>query len=618
MCGIVAYVGCREAVPILLDGLRRLEYRGYDSAGLTVAGAGGLATVKSSGRVAALEARLGGVSPAGGAGISHTRWATHGAPSDVNAHPHSDRSGQLALVHNGVIENYRELGRELVAKGHEFASETDSEVLAHRIGEIYEGLGELERGGVRLLESVRRGLAGIKGTYGIAVIHEDAPGHLVGARRGSPLVVGLAEGGRLLASDVAAIAPHTSEVIFLNDGDIVLLSAGDFEVRTLGGAVGSVEISEVDHLPDEVELSHYAHHMLKEIYEQPQAVASALRGRLHPEEGTAVLGGLQQTAAEVRAVRRVLLCGCGTAYHAAMVGARLVEELVRLPADALVASEFRYGNLPMERDSLVFALSQSGETIDTLAAAREAKRKGMRVLGIVNQVASSLARETDGGCYLHAGPEVGVAASKTFTSTVAVLALVALHLGRVHHLSQVEGQGLVEALEGLPRKLEEVLLVEGQVRAIAERYAGAAGFLFLGRLGSYPVALEGALKLKEISYLFASAHPSAELKHGVIALVDKRVPSVFVAPGEELLAKNLSSIQEVKARGGPVIAVTTASGELALREACDEVVVVPEMPGAMQSILSVVPLQFLSYHIAALRGCDIDKPRHLAKSVTVE
>lgn len=616
MCGIVGYIGKRQASPILLDGLRRLEYRGYDSAGMALQNGKGLEVLRRAGRIENLRQLVAEKSPVSIAGISHTRWATHGAPTDENAHPHCDKSGNLALVHNGVIENYQSLRDSLIADGHVFASETDTEVLAHLIGHFYE-LGNGEAPAKKLVSAVQQALSRVKGTYGIAAIHTDCPDVIVGARLGSPLVVGLGQEEHFLASDVSAIVAHTKEVIYLNDYDVVTITRDTFDVQSLEGGTAKVKVSTVDFTEDEAEKGDFPHYMLKEIYEQPQSLRNALRGRLSRDEATAVLGGLQMTPQELRQIDRIILSACGTACHAGMVGEYLIETLARIPTEVEIASEFRYRNVPTTKDTLQFVISQSGETIDTLAALREAKRKGIKCLGIVNNVASTIARETDGGIYIHAGPEIGVAATKSFTSQVAVLTLLSLLLGRIHHLSSTDGMEMIDELEAIPDKISWILDQATHIKTIAEKYAHVEGMLFMGRLINYPVALEGALKMKEISYIYASGHPSAELKHGVIALVKPELPSVFIAPHDAVFEKNISNIEEVKARKGPVIAVAT-EGHPHIEKVADDVIYVPRCPSILSPLLTAIPLQLLAYYVALARGCDVDKPRNLAKSVTVE
>src|SRR5467141_248143 len=623
MCGIVGYVGRAQATPILLDGLRRLEYRGYDSAGLAVINGGKLDTRKCAGRIAALAKLVRKQPVAGSLGISHTRWATHGSVNDENAHPHFDAAGKLALVHNGVIENYQALKDELVRDGDaSFRSETDTEVLAHLIGKLYDDscASTVDAPGkkARLFEAVRTALRQVIGTYGIAVVHADVPDFMIGARRGSPLVLGVGNGENFLASDVSAIVAYTRDAVYLNDFDIVAVSRDKFEISSVAGEPGNYQISKVEFGAEDVSKGDFPHYMLKEIFEQPNSVRDAMRGRLNTEECTAKLGGLNMTAGELRDVSRVVLTGCGTALHAALVGEYLIEQLANIPVEVEYASEFRHRNTPMSGNTLVFAISQSGETADTLGALRESQRKGFRTLGICNNVASTIARESDGGVYMHAGPEIGVAATKSFTSQVTILALIGLLLGRMRHLSTSQGSRVIEALEALPDQIESALKLSDQIRAVAKKYVEAEGMLFFGRQFNFPVALEGALKMKEITYLFAEGHPSAELKHGIIALVRPDLPSVFVAPDDAVFSKNLNNIEQVKARKGPVIAVTSGNGPKRLKEVANEIIVLPEAPEYVMPILAVVPLQLLAYHLAVQLGRDVDKPRNLAKSVTVE
>lgn len=617
MCGIIGYVGKASAAPILVEGLRRLEYRGYDSSGIAVMnGASAIETRKKSGRLANLKVLLAAEPAAGNCGISHTRWATHGEPSDANAHPHLDRSGRLALVHNGVIENHQVIKDRLLGEGHVFHSHTDSEVLAHLIGRAYDTSTETDPG-KRLVAALRESLKQVTGTYGIVAMHADIPGFLVGARLGSPLVVGLGKGENFLASDVSAIVSHTANAIYLQDRDLVCLSEDDFTIENFDGDESAYEVSRVEFTAEQTEMGDFPHYMLKEIFEQPTSIENAFRGRLLDDQASAILGGLGLTPRELRDVERIVLCGCGTASHAAMVGEYMIEHLARIPTEVEIASEFRYRNPPLDKNTLAFVISQSGETIDTLAAMREGQRKGHRVLGIVNSVASTIARESDGGSYLHSGPEIGVAATKSFTSQVTVLALLALLLGRMRHLSVDSGQRLLREIRELPGKVEKILAQTDAIREIALKYIDAPGMLFLGRQFNYPTALEGALKMKEISYIFASGHAAAELKHGVIALVSESVPSVFLMPRDSVYDKNVSTLEEVKARKGPVIAITT-EGNTDLERIADDVIYIPEVSECLSPILTVIPLQLLSYHFAVARGCDVDKPRNLAKSVTVE
>ena len=618
MCGIVGYVGRSEAAPILLDGLRRLEYRGYDSAGVAIVDGRHVETRKCAGRIASLAKLMAEKPPAGSYGIGHTRWATHGKVTDDNAHPHFDASGKIALIHNGVIENYQALKDQLVVDGdNHFVSQTDTEVLAHLIGKIYQQL-DSKDSKARLVNAVRAALKQVVGTYGIAVVHSDIPDFMVGARRGSPLVLGVGKDENFLASDVSAIVAYTRDAVYLNDFDVVAIERDKFEISSLAGEAGDHEISKVEFTQEDIKKGDYAHYMLKEIFEQPDTVRDAMRGRLTVEECTAKLGGLNMTPAELRDVARVVLTGCGTALHAGMVGEYLIEQLATIPTEVEYASEFRHRNTPMTSNTLVFAISQSGETADTLGALRESRRKGYRTLGICNNVASTIARESDGGVYMHAGPEIGVAATKSFTSQLVILTLIGLLLGRMRHLSTAEGSRIIEALEALPEQAEKVLKLSDQIKEIAKKYADVNGMLFFGRQFNFPIALEGALKMKEITYLFAEGHPSAELKHGIIALVRPDLPSIFIAPEDAVFSKNLNNIEQVKARKGPIIALTSGNGAKQLKGLANDIIEVPSVPDPVSPILTVIPLQLLAYHLAVALGRDVDKPRNLAKSVTVE
>jgi glucosamine--fructose-6-phosphate aminotransferase (isomerizing) len=618
MCGIVGYVGRSEAAPILLDGLRRLEYRGYDSAGVAIVDGHHVETRKCAGRIASLAKLMAEKPPAGSYGIGHTRWATHGKVTDDNAHPHFDASGKIALIHNGVIENYQALKDQLVVDGdNHFVSQTDTEVLAHLIGKIYQQL-DGKDSKARLVSAVRAALKQVVGTYGIAVVHSDIPDFMVGARRGSPLVLGVGKDENFLASDVSAIVAYTRDAVYLNDFDVVAIERDKFEISSLAGEAGDHEISKVEFTQEDIKKGDYAHYMLKEIFEQPDTVRDAMRGRLTVEECTAKLGGLNMTPAELRDVARVVLTGCGTALHAGMVGEYLIEQLATIPTEVEYASEFRHRNTPMTSNTLVFAISQSGETADTLGALRESRRKGYRTLGICNNVASTIARESDGGVYMHAGPEIGVAATKSFTSQLVILTLIGLLLGRMRHLSTAEGSRIIEALEALPEQVEKVLELSDQIKEIAKKYVDVNGMLFFGRQFNFPIALEGALKMKEITYLFAEGHPSAELKHGIIALVRPDLPSIFIAPEDAVFSKNLNNIEQVKARKGPIIALTSGNGAKQLKALANDIIEVPSVPDPVSPILTVIPLQLLAYHLAVALGRDVDKPRNLAKSVTVE
>ena len=612
MCGIVGYTGGQDAPPILLAGLRRLEYRGYDSAGLATTDASRLRLRKCAGRVQALEDLLRADPVPGSCGISHTRWATHGPATDRNAHPHVGGSGDgtVALVHNGVIENHAALRAALEAAGVEFQSQTDTEVIAHLLAQ------ELGAGD-DLFGALQRVLPRLEGTYGLAAVSPRCPGLVVGAKWGSPLVVGLGEGEHFLASDPAAIAPHTDRVAHLQDGEAVRLTARDFAIYHRDQGSITPRIDRIDWSPDQAELGDHAHYMLKEIHQQPDTVRDACRGRLRRSEATAVFGGLNRTPRQLRQVRRIVFAACGTSWHAALVGEYLIERLANLPVEVEYASEFRYRNAPLDDRTLVFVLSQSGETADTLGALREARRRGHPSLAICNVVGSTIAREAEGGIYLHAGPEVGVASTKAFLAQVTVLTLLALHLGRLRNLSFTDGLALIDAIEAVPAMIARVLADEAVIVRAAERLAEARSVLYLGRDLHFPVALEGALKLKEISYLHAEGYPTAEMKHGPLALIDAATPTVFVAPRGPLHAKTLSNVEEVRARFGPVLAVGT-EGDDQLSALADHFLPIPDVPEVVQPLVAAVPLQLLAYHVARLRGCDIDKPRNLAKSVTVE
>jgi glucosamine--fructose-6-phosphate aminotransferase (isomerizing) len=555
-------------------------------------------------------------------GISHTRWATHGAPTDENAHPHVDQSGRIAIVHNGVIENYDRLKTKLKTAGHTFKSDTDTEVLAHLIGDHYARLKECRpqatNGATQLLtQAVICALKEIIGTYGIAVMCVDDPGVLVAARRGSPLIIGIGKGEHFLASDANAIVTHTQQVIYLNDYDVVTLSASGYTHASLGENTPVLQISQIEFDAQAAERCGYPHFMLKEIFEQPRSLQNALRGRIDRDEVMPRFGGLNMSAAELREVDRVVITACGTSWHAALVGEYLLEEFAHLPTEVEYSSEFRYRNAPLDPHTLVLAITQSGETLDTLAGLREARRRGHKVLAICNVVGSTIARESDGGIYLHAGPEIGVASTKAFTSQVGVLALLALLLGRIRMLSPSHATEVLNALEAIPDQIGAVLKQNEHIKKIALNYVNAQDFLFLGRGYNFPVALEGALKLKEISYIHAEGYPAAEMKHGPIALVDEKTPSVFLIPRDILYEKTFGNVEEIKARKGPVVAIATEGDDLIARKA-DDVVFLPATLPPLFPLLGVIPLQLLAYHIAVARGCDVDKPRNLAKSVTVE
>jgi glucosamine--fructose-6-phosphate aminotransferase (isomerizing) len=610
MCGIVGYVGARQAPPILLEGLRRLEYRGYDSAGVATLAGGSVQVRKKAGRIEALARHLLHDPVQGTTGIGHTRWATHGGPSDRNAHPHTAGHGRkrVAVVHNGVIENFAALRRCLQEEGVVFASDTDTEVIAQLIARHLED---------DLPEAVAAVLPLLEGTYGLAVASPALPDGIVAARLGSPLVVGFGEGETFLASDQAALAGFARQAVYLADGQMCVLRPGERNIFDRERAIVPASVHDLVCEAEDLTPGDHAHYMLKEIYEQPEALENALRGRLDDADATARFGGLNLDPRRLREAERVILTACGTSYHAALVGEYLFEELARLPVEVEYASEFRYRNAPIDQGTIVIAITQSGETADTLAALRESKRKGHPTLALCNVVGSSIAREADGGVYLHAGPEIGVASTKAFTNQVAVLATLALYFGRLRHLSAPQGKRLIAELKTMPDRIRQALRCHEKVRDIAARYAGARNFLYLGRQYQFPVALEGALKLKEISYIHAEGYPAAEMKHGPIALVDEETPSVFLMPRGAIFDKVMSNLMEIKARGGPVIAVVS-EGDSRVADVADEVIEVPEVPEYLQPLVTVVPLQLLAYHIALLRGCDVDKPRNLAKSVTVE
>ena len=616
MCGIVGYVGDSDAVPFLLEGLGRLEYRGYDSAGAAVLDRGKIEIRKAVGHVAALVEEIKNRPVSGRIGICHTRWATHGGVTLENAHPHRDASGKLALVHNGVVENHKHLRAGLESRGHVFTSQTDTEVISRLIGEAFDGHEEKSR--ETLMESTCEALRQVRGTYALGVVHEDLGDFLLAARRGSPLALGFGEDGQFLASDPAAVAEWARNFVYLNEGEIAWLDGEAYEVTNIDGSKAAPPVvRSMDYSAEAGSKGDFQHFMQKEIHEQPAILREVMRGRLIADEATARFNGLERRPEQMRLWENLIFTGCGTSFNAALAGEYIIEFLSRMPVECEIASEFRYRNSPLEAGTAVFALSQSGETADTLAALRECRRRGAPTFGICNNAFSTISRESDGGIDLRAGQEVGVAATKSFTSQVLVLAMFGLMLGRMRNLRQSDGAKILDALEKLPDLVAATLELEEDIRRIAKKYASANSFLFLGRQANFPVALEGALKLKEISYISTCAHPSAELKHGVIALVNEVTPCVFIAPQDELYEKNLGNIEEVKARNGPVIAVGT-QGDEALAGLCDDVVLVPPCEDFLTPILTVVPLQLLAYHIGVELGCDVDKPRNLAKSVTVE
>ena len=609
MCGIVGYTGKRAAAPVVLEGLKRLEYRGYDSAGLAVVN-GSLEVFRAPGKIAVLERELGTQLPEGTTAIAHTRWATHGAPNMVNAHPHADCGGTLALVHNGIIENAGALRQALTKRGHVFRSQTDTEVLSHLIEETHTK-------GTPLVDATAEALRQVEGTYGIAVISSREPETIVAARKGSPLLVAIGNGENFVASDASAVLAHTRSVVYLDDGEIAEVTPTDYRIMDLESAEKEKEIMQVEWDLATIERGGFAHFMLKEIMEQPESVCNTMRGRLLEEEGTVRFGGLNLSDEELLKVKRIVITACGTSWHSGLIGEYMMEELARIPTEVEYASEFRYRNPIVDEHTLVIGISQSGETADTLAALREAKRRGARTLGLINVVGSTIAREVDGGIYLHAGPEIGVASTKAFTSQIIALALLTLKMGRLRALSILQGREVVRALAKLPELVKQVLAKAPQVEEIADRLVRAQNVLYLGRGSNFPVALEGALKLKEISYIHAEGYPAAEMKHGPIALIDELMPVVFIAPKDAVHGKIVSNIEEVRARGGQVIAVVS-EGDTTITPLVDHVVTIPETMDMLTPILTSVPLQLLAYYVAVRRGCNVDQPRNLAKSVTVE
>ena len=624
MCGIVGFVGNRSAADYLLEGLRRLEYRGYDSAGIvTVTEDRQFHLVKAVGRIDALAEKTQVQPLPGGVGIGHTRWATHGAPSEINAHPHYGGDQVLALAHNGVIENYQALKEKLIEEGYRFHSATDTEVIAHLIASC------LAKCEARQKEfpadepfslpaaAVTEAVSRLRGTYGLVILFRDYPGAIIAARQGSPLVVGVGKGEHYIASDASPLAGRTDKIVYLADHQIAIVTADRLDVEHRDHGRVAHDVCELAIDAADVQLSGYPHYMLKEIFEQPETLENAMRGRLSDDDATAVFGGLNLSPQDLRRVNRILLTGCGTSFHAGLVGEYLIEELSRIPVEVEYASELRYRNPPMENGTLLFALTQSGETADTLAALRETKRKGHPTLAICNVVGSTIAQEAGGGVYLHAGPEIGVASTKAYTSQVVTLAMLALYFGRMRHLSFESGKRVIAQLRELPQLVRRALQTSDECRRIAEKYKQANNFLYLGRQYNYPTALEGALKLKEISYIHAEGYPAAEMKHGPIALVDEHTPSVFIMPQGFVYDKVMSNLEEIKARGGPVIAIA-AEGDAQVSRLADDVIFVPAMEEFLSPLVTIIPLQLLAYYVAILRGCDVDKPRNLAKSVTVE
>ena len=609
MCGIVGYIGNRDSLQILIEGLKRLEYRGYDSAGVALIDDNKFFIVKSVGKISELEKRIPTCSMKGKAGIAHTRWATHGAPSDINAHPHTDEKKQLAVVHNGIIENHASLRKLLEKDGHIFVSETDTEVIVHLIEKFYNGS--------NLPSAVGQALRMLHGTFGIIAASVSEPDLLVAARNGSPLVLGVGENEYFLASDVAPIVPYTREVIYFEDNEMVVVGRDGYKTMTLDAVPVNKESCTVDWNISSIEKSGFEHFMLKEIFEQPETVANSMRGRMILASGTSRLQGLNLNLENLRSIKRVIIAGCGTSWHAALVGEYIIEELARTPVEVEYASEFRYRNPIIDESTVLFVISQSGETADTLAALREAKEKSGLGLGIVNVVGSTIARESMGGVYIHAGPEIGVASTKAFTSQITVLALIGILLGRQRDLSSTEGKKILRGLLDIPGKIKRILATSDEIKKIADEYCNTSNFLYLGRGINFPVALEGALKMKEISYIHAEGYPASEMKHGPIALIDENMPVVVIATKDSAYEKIISNIQEVKARKGKVIAIAT-EGDTEISKYADHIIEVPATHHLLSPLLNVIPLQLLAYHIAVKRGCDVDQPRNLAKSVTVE
>ncbi|MFH0764803.1 MAG: glutamine--fructose-6-phosphate transaminase (isomerizing) [Calditrichota bacterium] len=609
MCGIIGYIGPRDIAPLLLSGLQRMEYRGYDSAGIAIMNGGDLDITKVGGKIAHLAAKLEGRQIPGHMGIGHTRWATHGEPNEVNAHPHTDPTKRFVLVHNGIIENYYTLKQDLISKGYSFNTDTDSEVLVYLISELYEG---------NLENAVRAALSQVKGTYGIAALCQDEPGKLVAARLGSPLVVGLGDKENFIASDLAAVVEYTRNVIFLDDGEMAVVTRNNVSISKLNSQIVNKKVEQISFNIEQIEKGGYEHFMLKEIFEQPSSLRDAMRGRLLPAEGSAKLGGLLEFEKALEKVKRFVILGCGTSWHAGLIGEYLIEELARIPVEVEYASEFRYRNPVIEPDTIALSISQSGETIDTLAAMREARLRGATTLGICNVVGSTIARESQSGVYIHVGPEIGVASTKAFTAQVTVLLMLALKLARQRgKIDLMQGQEIVSELMNLPDKINAVLQHSEQIRQLAENFVHCSNALYLSRGVTFPVALEGALKLKEISYIHAEGYPAAEMKHGPIALIDENMPVVFIATNGATYDKIMGNIEEVRARKGIIIAIVNEGDEV-IRRYAHHIIEIPRCNHYVSPILSVVPLQLLAYHIAVMRGCHVDQPRNLAKSVTVE
>jgi glucosamine--fructose-6-phosphate aminotransferase (isomerizing) len=610
MCGIIGYIGRQQASKILVEGLKRLEYRGYDSAGVALYESDRINVLKQPGKVDALDRLIPHDMIDSTLGIAHTRWATHGYPNYQNAHPHIDNSSEIAIVHNGIIENYKSIKKKLLKDGYKFETETDTEVLVVFIGSLYEKFKDLEK-------AVRVALGEVNGTFGIAVISSYEPDKIIAARQGSPMVLGVGKDEYIIASDIAAIIAHTDRVIYLEDNEMVVVTPNGYETKTIDNETTNPEVETIQYDIEQIEKSGYEHFMMKEIHEQPETIANAMRGRIMMDSGNVKLGGLQNVQDKLRNANRIIFTACGTSWHAALIGKYLLESLAQVQVEVEYASEFRYRNPVINHDDVVFAISQSGETLDTLASLKEARQKGATVLGLVNVVGSTIARETEAGIYIHAGPEIGVASTKAFTSQVTVLVLLAVYLGRMKRMSQTEGRTILQELQALPEKVAKVLEHEKDIEKIAEEYYKAKNALYLGRGYNFPLALEGALKLKEISYIHAEGYPAAEMKHGPIALIDEEMPVVFIATKDPIYDKVISNIEEVKARKGKVIALAT-EGDDQIAEIADHVIFIPDTAPELVPILAAVPLQLLAYFIALKLECNVDQPRNLAKSVTVE
>lgn len=610
MCGIVGYIGEKSCIPVLINGLKRLEYRGYDSAGIAYLSKDNSHIIKNKGKVSLLEERLEDFDNGSVIGIGHTRWATHGAPNEINAHPHFNSDKNLFVIHNGIIENYQTIKAGLIKRGYKFTSETDSEVLPHLIDSFL-------KKGFSLFKSVRLALTEIEGTYGIAVVYEKEPDKIIAARKGSPLVLGIGEHENFIASDVSAILAHTKQVVYLEDGELIELYKDRFIVKNILDDEIKKEIHEIDMSLDEIDKAGYDHFMLKEIMEQPESIKNSMRGRILLENGSSKLGGLENVAEQLANSKRIIISACGTSWHAALVGEYMLEQFARIPTEVEYASEFRYRNPIINKDDAIFFISQSGETADTLAALREAKNKGALVLGICNVVGSSIARESLAGVYTHAGPEIGVASTKAFTSQLVVLSLITLLIARKKNMSLIDGKNIGEELLSIPDKISKILELNDQIKYIAEEFKDAGNFLYLGRGYNFPVALEGALKLKEISYIHAEGYPAAEMKHGPIALIDENMPAVFIAPKDSTYEKIISNIEEVKARKGKIIAIASEDDN-EIDKLVDFTIKIPDTIRMLMPLLTVIPLQLLAYHIAVKKGLNVDQPRNLAKSVTVE